>query len=166
MTSIADDCDILEWLEETLHADKDKSLQAIEKAEQVCRMCVGKPGLHYCTSFLPAMIRADVGPQLCALEQESKRAWQLWKSIQPRIILQNCKTVEEVHSFAASLFDEQYFYQLRNEVAFLADNRQMSSQDKDTCERIYTSLDDVTELMYSKEVWQLIKQLQQTNQQT
>jgi hypothetical protein len=160
MANIDEQC-ILDWLTQVLddlpsNLAEEAWLEVLVDCENTCRACINKPGIHFCTPFLPMMLRQDVSRLISLLEQEAKRAWKVWDSIQPLILERRFQTVGDIHVFAANLFDEQYFLQLRNEVAFFADYRRMGSDDKEKCEQVYTELDAVTDLVYSAEVMSMM----------
>jgi hypothetical protein len=163
-TNIPDDCSCLCWLNDIfddlpddLADDADTHLMVA--CEKACRACVNKPGAAYCTRFLPDMIRGDVATLISMLRHESKRAWQEWEAVQPKLLEQRFDTRTQFHNFATSVFDYRYYNQLRVEVAFFADHRHMSSDDKDKCEHIYDSLSCVTDLLYRDDVRNLVDQL-------
>jgi hypothetical protein len=160
---------LLDWLRARLEAIKHMPAElqnnAFDECEQVCALCVrpGPSGMNLlgrvCTPFLAGLLRGNVGEQLCLLEHESTRAWAQWNAVQQSLLLTQPATIKQVYDFLNQRFDEAYFQQLRNEIDFFDDTREMTSDERAKCDDLYTAMTYVTDMPLSKEVSDLMRRL-------
>lgn len=159
---------LLDWLQARLEAIKSMPAElrngALAECEQVCASCV-KPGPFgkVCTPFLAGLIRGNVGDQICLLEHESTRAWAKWNAVQQSLLTQGFATIGQVYDFLNRSFDDAYFTQLRNEIDFFDETREMTSDERAKCDDLYTSMDYVSDMPLSKEVSELMQRLQRAS---
>ena len=169
-TYLSDDNDqsLLDWLEARLKAIKrmpaERRNAALVECEQLCALCA-KPGPFgkVCTPFLAGMIRGNVGDQICLLQHESTRAWAKWNAVQKSILTQGFTTVDQICDFANRSFDDAYFQQLLYELDFFDETREMTSDERAECDDLYQSINYVSDMVWSREVSELVRRLQRAS---